>query len=119
MAYLRYWIAALLIVLIGAVPRRRATPPDISKPPVQLRLLFAGDVMQHQPQITAARTTDGFDYAPVFGALRPHFDSADWVVVNLETTLTRTEPYTGYPRFRSPVALVDALRDAGDRKSVV
>ena len=114
MAYLRYWIAALLIVLTGAVPRRRQEPlSDVSKPPVQLRLLFAGDVMQHQPQVAAARTTDGFDYAPVFGALRPRFDSADWVVVNLETTLTRTEPYTGYPRFRSPVALVDALRDAG------
>ena len=38
---------------------------------------------------------------------------ADLVVVNLETTLTRTDRYTGYPCFRSPVALADALRDAG------
>ncbi len=34
-------------------------------------------------------------------------------MVNLETTLTRSSHYTGYPRFRSPVALADALADAG------
>ncbi|MEI3554730.1 MAG: CapA family protein [Alistipes senegalensis] len=33
--------------------------------------------------------------------------------MNLETTLTRRGRYTGYPLFRSPVALADALRDAG------
>ena len=35
------------------------------------------------------------------------------MIVNLETTLTRTDRYTGYPCFRSPAALADALRDAG------
>lgn len=34
-------------------------------------------------------------------------------MVNLETTLTRRSRYTGYPLFRSPAALADALRDAG------
>ena len=81
--------------------------------PVRVRLLFAGDVMQHLPQVTAARRGDGFDYRGVFACLRGRFRSADLVVVNLETTLTRTDRYTGYPCFRSPVALADALRDAG------
>ncbi|MCM1300711.1 MAG: CapA family protein [Alistipes senegalensis] len=84
-------------------------PPE----PVSVRLLFAGDVMQHLPQVMAARKGDGFDYSPVFAALRPRFDQADWVVVNLETTLTRSGDYAGYPCFRSPVALAEALRDAG------
>lgn len=35
------------------------------------------------------------------------------MIVNLETTLTHRPPYTGYPCFRSPAALADALRDAG------
>lgn len=76
-------------------------------------MLFGGDVMQHMPQVEAARTEAGFDYAPVFAALRPRFDAADLVVVNLETTLTRSAHYTGYPCFRSPVALAAALSDAG------
>lgn len=74
---------------------------------------FGGDVMQHLPQVEAARTAAGFDYGPVFAALAPRMHAADLAVVNLETTLTRSARYTGYPLFRSPVALADALREAG------
>ncbi|OUN77310.1 capsular biosynthesis protein [Alistipes sp. An54] len=78
-----------------------------------MRLWFGGDVMQHLPQVEAARSGTGFDYGPVFAALAPRMQAADLAVVNLETTLTRTARYTGYPLFRSPVALADALREAG------
>lgn len=59
------------------------------------------------------RRGDGFDYEPVFRTLAPRIRAADLAVVNLETTLTRRSRYTGYPLFRSPAALADALRDAG------
>lgn len=81
--------------------------------PVRVQLLFGGDVMQHMPQVEAARREHGFDYSQVFEALRPRFAAADLVVVNLETTLTRTSNFAGYPCFRSPTALAGALRDAG------
>lgn len=76
-------------------------------------MLFGGDVMQHMPQVEAARRDGGFDYSECFAALRPRFAAADLAVVNLETTLTRRDRHTGYPLFRSPAALADALRDAG------
>lgn len=81
--------------------------------PQRVRLWFGGDVMQHLPQVEAARSGTGFDYGPVFAALAPRMQAADLAIVNLETTLTRGKRYTGYPLFRSPVALADALRDAG------
>lgn len=80
---------------------------------MRVRLLFAGDLMQHLPQVEAARRGGAFDYNPVFDYVRPRFLGADLAVVNLETTLTTEDRYTGYPRFRSPVALADALRDLG------
>ncbi len=108
-------VAAVCIGWLCALPLR--VQPDsivLSSPePVSVRLLFAGDVMQHMPQITAARKGDKFDYSPVFASLRSRFDRADWVIVNLETTLTRSGDYAGYPRFRSPAALAEALHDAG------
>lgn len=112
---LRHTLPWLLLAAACCVPAKRA---DVERPvpapaPVRVRLLFAGDVMQHLPQVTAARRGTGFDYREVFGYLRARFHAADLVVVNLETTLTRTDRYTGYPCFRSPVALADALRDAG------
>lgn len=103
-------LAAACCVPAGRSERERAMPEP---KPVRVRLLFGGDVMQHLPQVTAARRETGFDYREVFEHLRRRFRAADLVVVNLETTLTRTDRYTGYPCFRSPVALADALRDAG------
>lgn len=78
-----------------------------------IRLMFGGDVMQHMPQVNAARTDSGYDYRPSFKYVAPMFRDADIAVVNLETTLTWNNRYTGYPRFRSPLELADALVDMG------
>ncbi len=112
MNFIRYPVVASLVFLLCSVSCRQQSPSDPPKP-IRIRMLFAGDVMQHTPQITAARKAGEFDYSPVFAAVRPRFDSADLVVVNLETTLTRSERYTGYPCFRSPIALAEALHEAG------
>lgn len=102
----------------GPAPREASLPagwsgPGRVPPPQRMRLFFGGDVMQHLPQVNAVRRGEGFDYEPVFRALAPRIQAADLAVVNLETTLTRRSRYTGYPLFRSPVVLADALRDIG------
>lgn len=78
-----------------------------------LTLIFAGDLMQHLPQVYAAQQQDGsMDYTSCFSRLKGYFASADFVVANLETTLGEP-PYSGYPQFRSPVALAEAMRRVG------
>ena len=89
------------------------TGPGPVLPPQRVRMWFGGDVMQHLPQVEAARRDGGFDYSESFAALAPRMRAADIAVVNFETTLTRRGPYTGYPMFRSPTALADALCAAG------
>lgn len=79
-----------------------------------LRLLFAGDVMGHAPQIQSAEVAPGrYDYRPCFQYIKPILQRADLAIANLELTLPGKAPYTGYPMFRSPDALADALKDAG------
>ncbi len=78
-----------------------------------LKLAFIGDVMVHTPQITRARRDNGYDFYDSFRYVAPILESADIVIANLETTLSDCEPYTGYPRFRSPVGIADALKNAG------
>ena len=106
-----------LVLLLAACGAPMPPPADpvvaTAAEPVCVRLLFAGDLMQHLPQVDAARREGGFDYGDVFEYLRPRFAAADIAVVNLETTLTRSGHYTGYPCFRSPVAVADAMRDVG------
>ena len=111
----RHILPWLLLAAACCVPAKQSErAPALPPPkPVCVRLLFGGDVMQHLPQVTAARRETGFDYQEVFAHLHRRFRAADLVIVNLETTLTRTDRYTGYPCFRSPAALADALRDAG------
>lgn len=117
-------LAAVTFAAVCCMPAG-GPPPDVPPvlrgwsgpgrvPPAQrVRLFFGGDVMQHLPQVNAARRGEGFDYEPVFRTLAPRMHAADLAIVNLETTLTRRGRYTGYPLFRSPVALADALRAAG------
>ena len=79
----------------------------------QLRLLFAGDLMGHGPQHKAALQPDGtYDFSPCFRFVKDYIAQADLAIVNLEVTLAG-EPFTGYPQFSSPDALLEAARDAG------
>ena len=97
------------------------------KPPVQtdyslklphpsqtLTLLFCGDIIQHLPQIYSAHepSEKDYKYQKCFKYIAPYWADADFVIANLETTLGE-EPYSGYPRFRSPEALAGAMRRAG------
>ncbi len=82
------------------------------------RLVFVGDVMSHEPQVTAARRVDSlgdvyYDYAEVFDHFEPIFGEADVVIANLETTLRNTPPYTGYPAFAAPAELAFAMQRSG------
>jgi poly-gamma-glutamate synthesis protein (capsule biosynthesis protein) len=80
-----------------------------------LRLIFAGDIMGHAPQIKSAEVVAGkkWDYTPCFKYVKPLLERADLAIGNLELTLPGKPPYNGYPMFRSPDDLAEALKDAG------
>jgi len=77
-------------------------------------LLFAGDIMQHGPQIDAAwnAADSSYNYDPCFSFVKPIVSAYDFAIANLEVTLAG-KPYTGYPQFSSPDELAVAVRDAG------
>lgn len=96
-------VCALAVMLAALAPARGQG----------VKLLFAGDLMGHGPQIKAARLPDGgYDYAPCFRYVEEYVRHADLAVLNLEVTLAGA-PYTGYPQFSSPRELALAARDAG------
>lgn len=88
------------------------TPQEEAKADT-LRLVFAGDIMTHGPQIKAADRGHGtYDFTPSFELVRPMIERADLALANLETTFGGT-PYRGYPMFSSPSSLGSALKEAG------
>lgn len=78
----------------------------------RLTILFAGDLMQHQAQINAARTSTGYDYSDCFKFVKEEIARADIAIGNLEVTLGG-KPYRGYPAFSAPDEYLFAIRDAG------
>ena len=79
----------------------------------ELTLIFGGDVMVHAPQITAAKKKDGtYDFSGCFKHIKPYWESADAVILNLETTLSASR-YSGYPMFSAPYQLAKNLKNSG------
>ena len=76
-------------------------------------IVFAGDVMLHMSQITAAKRDSTYDFTETFRYIKPFFDSADLVIVNLETTVSADGHYSGYPIFSSPREIAAALKGSG------
>ncbi|MDR2088727.1 MAG: CapA family protein [Clostridiales Family XIII bacterium] len=98
-------------------PAAETRDPAESAPaeaPVSLRILCAGDVMVHAPQLAAQRddASGNYDFGNNFAYVKEYVAEADLALCNLETTLGG-EPYTGYPAFSSPDSLADALAGAG------
>jgi poly-gamma-glutamate synthesis protein (capsule biosynthesis protein) len=79
-----------------------------------ITFIFAGDIMGHIPQLKAAYNsdTDNYDFSACFSYISPYIRSADVAVANLEVPLAG-KPYSGYPNFSSPDALMSAAFDAG------
>lgn len=84
-----------------------------------LTILFAGDLMQHQPQLdnahiygTPLNDNYGYDYSDYFKYIAEEVNRADLAVVNMEFTVGVT-PFTGYPTFSAPAALAKEAADAG------
>ena len=77
-------------------------------------LIFVGDVMGHMPQVDAAYNpqNESYNYDVCFKWLKTYLQNADFAVANLEVPIAG-RPYSGYPAFSSPDALLDALKNAG------
>ena len=108
-------ITALLMLCCGKASQGSlkaeisATKQDTLR---HITLLFAGDLMQHKPQVTAAATAEGYDYSECFRYMKPLIEEADVAIANLEVTLAG-KPYTGYPTFSAPDDYLKGIVDAG------
>ena len=109
---------AIATLMLGASCRTTPiTPSTEESTKVEcdtIRLVFGGDFMQHMPQVNAARTEDGnYDYSNSTEYVAPMFREADIAIINLETTITTSTNYSGYPCFASPVAVVEEFESMG------
>ncbi len=92
-------------------PSPTPTPPP---PDVVFSLVAAGDVLPHLAVNASARTSAGYDFAPLLAPLDPWVAGADLALCHLEVPVAPagTAP-SGYPLFGAPAELVTALARQG------
>ncbi len=93
--------------------KAQISPSPTAIEPQSVQIIFSGDFMQHLPQVNAATTKDGFSYYEQLKYISKAWHRAPYSVINLETTLSDTPPYTGYPLFCSPDIIAQTLKDNG------
>ncbi len=108
-------VAFAPLYFVSHKPPQEPPAEQITEQPARrLRMVVAGDLMQHTPQLTAARLNgEDYDFTPSFRYVAHYFREADLAVVNLETTLSREGGYSGYPCFCSPAEVAYAMRYMG------
>lgn len=90
-----------------------ATAQMVANPFSRTSLLFAGDLMQHESQLNAARTADGrYSFSPCYKYIEKEVKGADIAIANLETTIGSNR-FGGYPSFCAPDSFLYAAKGAG------
>ncbi|MGW1028763.1 CapA family protein [Streptomyces sp. NPDC002577] len=123
-------------VLIGAVAGCTAgdpAPEDPAQPGRALRqhpapslaagrmergftLVASGDVLPHSSVIRQANADDGgsgYDFRPMLAAAEPVVAKADLAICHMETVYGADGHYSGYPMFKSPPEVAEALAETG------
>ena len=106
--------AALLVSILPFKTSESSSQVPALQATHELTLIFAGDIMQHMPQVEAAWNEDlgMYMYDSCFQYISPWLTEADLAIANLETTFDG-KPYSGYPAFSSPDALAAGMLNAG------
>lgn len=83
-------------------------------------IMLTGDLMCQTRQQEAGKTATGYSFNESFDYVRSIFKTADFVVGNLEATLSESAPYMaesieveGRPHLNSPASFLEAVRYAG------
>lgn len=86
---------------------------NISKKEKEISITSVGNILFHDKQIEGAKTLEGYDFTPSFQYIKEAISKSDLSIGVLEGTLTKSEDYSGYPCFKSPYEVIDALKNTG------
>jgi poly-gamma-glutamate synthesis protein (capsule biosynthesis protein) len=79
----------------------------------RISLMFAGDIMQHETQLKAARTEEGtYSFKENYRYIRSTIEASDIAIGNLETPIGK-HGFSGYPSFCAPDSFLYAAAYAG------
>ncbi|WP_405514161.1 CapA family protein [Streptomyces canus] len=91
-------------------------PAPVAAAPRGFTLVASGDVLPHSSIIDRARFDGGggsYDFRPMLAGVRSVVSRADLALCHMETVYGANGDYTGYPTFKSPPEVAQALAVTG------
>lgn len=100
---------------VQCAPLSKPLPAQVQPDTLRFTISAVGDIMAHQPQLTAQLKKDGsYDFTDNYMPMKSLLSYADISIANLETTFAgKNKGYSSYPRFNTPDALADAIKNSG------
>lgn len=121
----RHRAALLAAALAGALTSCSSSGEDPAKAPAAAEavaakpfsLVATGDLLVHDSVIRQAQADaggGGYDFRKMLAGAKPLVSQADLAICHMETVYGADGgPFTGYPLFRSPPQIAEAVRDLG------
>jgi len=103
-----------VIDIIDEINKKAEEEPKIEK--ITSTIVATGDIMFHSPQIKGAYSSEkkAYDFEPTFTQIKKYIENADLALGNFETVTAGPEHgYKGFPRFNTPKAAIEALKNTG------
>ncbi|SKA90842.1 poly-gamma-glutamate synthesis protein (capsule biosynthesis protein) [Caloramator quimbayensis] len=79
----------------------------------KISIAATGDIMFHMPIVNSAYNGKKYDFKYIFEDIKPLIESSDIAIGNLETTIYPKRKLSGYPRFNSPIEILEGIKYAG------
>jgi Bacterial capsule synthesis protein PGA_cap len=117
-------VAVLMVLVLGLLDGRGGDSPQSAQEvisleraerPVRLTVSVSGDLLIHSPVYERALALGGgeeYDFAPLFGQIRPYVKGADLALCHVEVPMTPAAP-ASYPIFNTPPELAEAISKTG------
>lgn len=91
-----------------------AATAGVDDGPSSFTIAATGDLLIHESVADAARTADGWDFAPMFSSVAPILGQADLAVCHVESPMSPNNARLSYfPAFLVPRELAEAIAYAG------
>lgn len=120
----------IVLLLTGCVAAKIRTVPVSADTAFELRkttsavpeftqirsasLSAVGDILIHSNVYESAKTSDGYNFDPMFEKVKPYLEQSDITIANSESIIGGSQiGLTSYPSFNSPFEVGDALKDVG------
>jgi hypothetical protein len=117
-------VVVLVVLALGLLDGGDGEPPQSAEEvislqraerPVRLTVSVSGDMLIHSPVYQRALALGGgdrYDFAPLFGQIRPYVKGADLAFCHVEVPMTPAPP-ASYPIFNTPPELAEAISKTG------